>query len=251
MLGRKTRLWRRLTKGVDGLFRKHKITRYVGHGRISGPGAVIVETGKETVALKARWILIATGSAPANLPGVRLDGDRIGTSTEALGYPDVPDHLVIWSGIYRPRTRVRGAGSAPKSRSSSIWIASFRGWTWRSLPRRNGCLNGRGLDFHLGRRVTGRGWRAITVLWVKVPSPSGVIVCWWPWGASSVTTNLGLETVGITLDEAASPWTSTSARAQPESMPSRCHSRSDACPQGIGENRLCGNACRRLWPCAL
>src|SRR5439155_26219472 len=45
--------------------------------------------------LKTKYILIATGSQPSTLPGVKLDGDRIGTSTEALSYPDIPRHLVV------------------------------------------------------------------------------------------------------------------------------------------------------------
>ncbi len=47
------------------------------------------------VELSAKSILIATGSKPATLPGVELDGDRIGGSTEALSYPEVPKHLVV------------------------------------------------------------------------------------------------------------------------------------------------------------
>lgn len=148
MLGRKNEIVERLTKGVDSLFRKHKIVRYLGHGRIAGPGAVVVETDKETVELKARWILIATGSAPANLPGVSLDGDRIATSTEALGYSDVPDHLVIiGAGYIGPSSGPCGAGSAPRSRSSSIWTTFSRGWTWRLQPRRNGCSSGKASAF--------------------------------------------------------------------------------------------------------
>ena len=43
----------------------------------------------------ARHVLLATGSVVAPLRGVELDGDRVGTSTEALAYPEVPQHLVV------------------------------------------------------------------------------------------------------------------------------------------------------------
>jgi dihydrolipoamide dehydrogenase len=51
--------------------------------------------GAEPQSLKAKHILIATGSVSSTLLGVEIDGDRIGTSTEALAYPDVPAHLVV------------------------------------------------------------------------------------------------------------------------------------------------------------
>jgi dihydrolipoamide dehydrogenase len=84
-----------LTRGVDPLFKKNKITRYAGLGRIEGAGRVVVDGEKGATELNAKHILIATGSKPATLPGVELNGDLIGTSTEALAYPEVPKHLVV------------------------------------------------------------------------------------------------------------------------------------------------------------
>jgi dihydrolipoamide dehydrogenase len=95
MLKRKDNVVGTLTKGVDGLFRKHKITRYLGNARLDGPGKVVIEGKTNKEELSARKILIATGSKSATLPGVKLDGDRIGTSTEALSYKEVPKHLVV------------------------------------------------------------------------------------------------------------------------------------------------------------
>ena len=100
MLRRKDQVVTTLTRGVDALFRKNRITRYTGHGRLDGPGKVVVEGGKEPVALEAKWILLATGSRPAMLQGIELKSDRIGTSTEALAYPQVPKHLVVIGGGY-------------------------------------------------------------------------------------------------------------------------------------------------------
>ncbi len=94
MMERKAGIVRQLTGGIDGLFKKHKIARYLGTGRLDGPGRVVVE-GDTPAALEARHIVIATGSVSAPLKGVELDGDRIGTSTEALSYPEVPRHLVV------------------------------------------------------------------------------------------------------------------------------------------------------------
>src|SRR5215467_6227656 len=95
MLRRKDQVVTTLTRGVDALFKKNKVTRYTGHGRIEGLGRVRVTSSAQSMDLKAKHILIATGSRPAELAGVQLDGDRIGTSTEALSYPEVPKHLVV------------------------------------------------------------------------------------------------------------------------------------------------------------
>jgi dihydrolipoamide dehydrogenase len=91
---RKTQIIKTLAQGIDGLFKKAGVKRYLGRGRLGGQGTVVV-AGEEETVLSAKYILIATGSRPAPLPGVEFDGDRIGTSTEALAYPQVPEHLVV------------------------------------------------------------------------------------------------------------------------------------------------------------
>jgi dihydrolipoamide dehydrogenase len=96
MMKKKSDVVGQLTSGIAGLFKKNKITHVKGKGRIDAPGRVVVDlTGGGTQELTTKNILIATGSSVARLPGVELDGDRIGTSTEALSYPEVPGHLVV------------------------------------------------------------------------------------------------------------------------------------------------------------
>ena len=95
MLGRKDKIVGQLTGGIAGLFKKNKVTHVRGLGRLAGPGRVEVDSSDGPLRLGTRNILIATGSVPSTLPGVNLDGDRIGTSTEALAYPEVPKHLII------------------------------------------------------------------------------------------------------------------------------------------------------------
>jgi len=94
MLQRKDRIVSGLTQGVAGLFKKNKVTRYHGRGHIVGPGRVKV-VGPDACEIEAKHVIIATGSKVAPLRGVELDGERIGTSTEALAYPEVPKHLVV------------------------------------------------------------------------------------------------------------------------------------------------------------
>jgi dihydrolipoamide dehydrogenase len=91
MLKRKDQVVSMLTKGIDGLFKKNKITRYSGHATITAPGKIKIGDKEITT----RYIIIATGSKVAPLKGVALDGNRIVTSTEALSFAEVPKRLVV------------------------------------------------------------------------------------------------------------------------------------------------------------
>ncbi|MBK7644566.1 MAG: dihydrolipoyl dehydrogenase [Planctomycetes bacterium] len=95
MLKRKDDIVTQLTRGVDSLFKKNKITRHLGHARFLGPKRISVQGASATTELEATNILIATGSSVTPLKGVDLDGERIGTSTEALSWPAVPESLVV------------------------------------------------------------------------------------------------------------------------------------------------------------
>ncbi|MCC6358791.1 MAG: FAD-dependent oxidoreductase, partial [Phycisphaerales bacterium] len=99
MLKRKDEVVKANTTGIEFLFKKNKITRYLGHGRFTGrdnTGIKLAVDGKDgTQEITAARVIIATGSNVFRLPGVEFDNDRIGSSTEALSYPQVPEHLVV------------------------------------------------------------------------------------------------------------------------------------------------------------
>lgn len=95
MMKRKDGVVSDLTRGIEGLFRKHGIARVTGTGRIAGAGTVEVAGGGARETLATRRILVATGSKPAGLPGIAFDGRRIVNSTEALSLPEVPGKLVV------------------------------------------------------------------------------------------------------------------------------------------------------------
>ena len=95
MLRRKDQIVSTLTRGVESLFKKNKISRYKGNARLTGPGKVTIDAADGATEIEAKHIILATGSVPSTLPGVELDGARIGTSTEALAYENVPKHLVV------------------------------------------------------------------------------------------------------------------------------------------------------------
>ena len=95
MMKRKDQVVVELTRGVAGLFRKNGIARFTGTGRIAAAGAVTVTGTGEAQSLATERILIATGSRPAELPGLAFDGRRIVHSTDALALAEVPRRLLI------------------------------------------------------------------------------------------------------------------------------------------------------------
>ena len=91
---RKDKIVGGLTKGIEFLFKKSKITWIKGTARLAGPGTIdVVEGDKQT--LEAKEIIIATGSAPRSVPSVTIDHTRIITSDEAIHLKEVPKSLVI------------------------------------------------------------------------------------------------------------------------------------------------------------
>jgi dihydrolipoamide dehydrogenase len=99
MMERKNRVVKGLTDGIAFLFKKNHITFVRGAARLAGPGKVAVKAGeKEAVVLEGRAILLATGSEPATLPALALDGTTVVSSTEALSFDRVPAHLIVVGG---------------------------------------------------------------------------------------------------------------------------------------------------------
>ena len=83
------------SKGIEFLFRKNKVERLHGHGRLAGPGKVSVTgpDGKQQI-VEAKHVVIATGSAPRLIPGITL-GPQVMTSDELLENVKVPKRLIV------------------------------------------------------------------------------------------------------------------------------------------------------------
>ncbi len=205
MLRRKEQIVDMLCKGVEALFRKHKINRYAGYGRLAGPGKVSLTAGDGSVQeLAARHIIIATGSKPSTLPGIEFDGDRVGTSTEALSFPEVPQRLVVVGGGYIGME----LGSVWNRLGSKVTVLEFLD---RILPGTDtelatevlALFKKQGVDFRLGSRVTSAKFdkaRGVCVVQYAGANPiecDRVLVAV---GRTPATQDLGLETVGLTLD---------------------------------------------------
>ncbi|MEE8371507.1 MAG: dihydrolipoyl dehydrogenase [Sphingomonadales bacterium] len=199
-----------LTAGVAFLFKKNKVEHVSGEAEIKAPGQVSVslaDGGKRT--LEATNILIATGSDVATLPGIKIDGKIVVSSTEALSLKAVPKHLVVIGG------GVIGLelGSVWRRLGSEVTVLEYLGVV---LPGMDGevsktfgrILKKQGMTVKTGSKVTG----------VKI-SKSGASVTYEPAkggkaetikcdvvlmavGRRPFTDNLGLASVGIELDKA-------------------------------------------------
>ena len=92
MMARKSKIVDTMTKGVGALFKGKGVDYVVGSARLAGGGSVVVDGAD---ALNGERILLATGSAPVELPDLPFDGTHILGSTEALSLESVPARMVV------------------------------------------------------------------------------------------------------------------------------------------------------------
>ena len=89
-----------LTKGIEFLFKKNKVTYIKGQASFKSNNEIIVREKNFQKAYKASHIIISTGSVPTSLPGIKIDEKAIVSSTGALSFDKVPKELVIIGGGY-------------------------------------------------------------------------------------------------------------------------------------------------------
>ncbi len=90
-----------LTKGVEFLFKKNKITYFKGHGSFKNKNEIsILDDQNKTKVIKSEKVIIATGSDPVSLPEIEIDEKIIVSSTGALKLDKVPKKLVVVGGGY-------------------------------------------------------------------------------------------------------------------------------------------------------
>ena len=90
-----------LTKGVEFLLKKNKVTYFKGTGSFKSKNEVSIkdDKNKETI-ISSEKIIIATGSVPVSLPGIDFDEKIIVSSTGALKLEKVPKKMVVVGGGY-------------------------------------------------------------------------------------------------------------------------------------------------------
>ena len=97
MIGRKASVVEQTTKGIDFLMNKNKITVFKGMGSFKDGNTIII-SGEKKDEITAKYIIIATGSKPSSISFIKIDKERIITSTEALELKEIPKHLIIIGG---------------------------------------------------------------------------------------------------------------------------------------------------------
>ncbi len=104
MVARKEGIVAKMTKGIETLFRKNKITWLKGHGRFAGRGAggwqIEVRGAGEAEVAEGKAVIVATGSKARHLPGVPVDQALVCDNVGALAFNEVPERLgVIGAGV--------------------------------------------------------------------------------------------------------------------------------------------------------
>lgn len=94
MIERSRHVASQLSKGIQHLLKKNKVTVFEGRGRLLGEGKVEVDA-KEKITLSAKHILLATGARPRPLPNLPFDGKVVWSSKEAMTPENFPKELLI------------------------------------------------------------------------------------------------------------------------------------------------------------
>lgn len=202
MMAQKTEVVAGLTKGIEGLFKKNKVTWLKGTGTITAKNEVSVD-GKK---YGAKNIIIATGSDVATLPGIKIDEKQIVSSTGALELTAVPKKLVvIGAGVIGLEL-----GSVWGRLGAEVTVIEYLdritpGIDAEIAKQFQKSLEKQGFTFELGKKVTGakpgkqvelsvedaKGGNATTI------KADIVLVAV---GRKAYTEKLGLESVGIKTD---------------------------------------------------
>lgn len=208
MMSRKRKVVQQLTGGVAQLFKKNEIERVEGLGRLAGDGKVEVVDGDGNVTrtLEAENILIATGSVVSTIPGVEIDGERVVSSTEALEFDKVPEHLVvIGAGVIGLEM-----GSVWARLGSKVTVLEYMP---KLLPTFDDDLSKlatrlfkkQGLEFHFGVKVTGAEVNGdqVKVTYKDGDEEKSVTAdrCLVAVGRKPTTQGLGTDAVGLKLDD--------------------------------------------------
>ena len=199
MLGRKDEVVKTLTDGVAFLIKKNKVARYEGAATFTGPHTVKV--GDEEI--EAKNIVIATGSKPSPLRGIEFDNDIIGTSTEALSYPTVPEHLVVIGGGYIGME----LGSVWARLGAKVTVLEYFPFILAGLDREIAdealkIFKKQGIEFRLETKVTSAkvvdGKAVVEIEGAEPITADRVLVAA---GRLPNTDGLGLEAAGVKLDD--------------------------------------------------
>ncbi|MFK8059212.1 MAG: dihydrolipoyl dehydrogenase [Polaribacter sp.] len=208
MVERKSKVVETTTGGIKYLMDKNNIDVFEGLGSFEDATHVkITKNDGSSEIIEGTNIIIATGSKPSTLPFISLDKERIITSTEALKLPEVPKHLIVIGG------GVIGLelGSVYKRLGADVSVVEYAPKITPTMDadvskELQKVLKKQGIKFFTSHGVTAveRNGDEITV---KANNKKGVEVefkgdyCLVAVGRKAYTTGLGLEKVGVEVNE--------------------------------------------------
>jgi dihydrolipoamide dehydrogenase len=194
--------------GVAFLMKKNKVEVLHGLGSFIDPHTLKVTGEKGEEQIKAKRVVIATGSKPSSLPGIEIDKKRVITSTEALVLEEVPKHLIVIGG------GVIGLelGSVYKRLGSKVSVVEFADSIIASMDSEMGkqlqrSLKKEGLEFYLSHGVTSAetDGKSVVVKAKNIKNNEELTLegdyCLVAVGRRPYTQGLNLEAAGLTLDE--------------------------------------------------
>lgn len=196
------------TSGLNFLMKKNKITVFQGLGSFKDKNTISVKGETETKEIQGKNIIIATGSKPSSLPNVKIDKERIITSTEALKLKEVPKHMIVIGG------GVIGLemGSVFKRLGAKVSVVEFADSIIATMDadlgkELNKVLKKDGMEFYLGHGVTDviRNGNELTVK-AKAKADGAVVELKGDYvlvavGRRPYTDGLNLEAAGLKVDE--------------------------------------------------
>ncbi len=198
-----------LTVGIEGLFKKNKVTRVIGTAElISNSEIKVTKKDGKTETLKTKRILLATGSEVTPLPGVEIDGKKIISSDQAINLKKVPKKLiVIGAGVIGLEL-----GSVWRRLGASVTVVEYldRVFPPMDLEVSKECekiFTKQGIEFKLSQKVTsakitdkGVNLTLESVKDAKKEQIAADIVLV-AIGRKPYTKGLGLEKLGVKLDD--------------------------------------------------
>ena len=155
MMSNKNKSVQVLTKGIEFLFKKNKVTYIKGKGVIFSKQDVVVYNNNEKKNYKAKNIVIATGSYPTSIPGIDIDEKDILSSTGALSLSSVPKSLTVIGGGYIGLEM----GSVWSRLGAEVTVVEYLDHITPGMDREvskefQKILNKQGINFKLNTKVT-------------------------------------------------------------------------------------------------
>ena len=196
-----------LTKGVEFLIKKNKISYFKGTGSFKSPSKIsIVKDGKETTIITGKTI-ISTGSEPVSLPGIDFDEEKILSSTGALSISSLPKKMVVVGGGYIGLEM----GSVWSRLGTEVQVIEFFGHITPGMDREISnefmkILKKQGIKFQLNTKVEKITKKNNGVI-IETSNKNGdknkleADVVLISVGRKPFTNNLNLENIGVELDK--------------------------------------------------